>query len=343
MAKRIVTISYTGLNAGGGVPKFNRDLHSAFSDRECVHFCWDHFPWKAEVDARGETEWGRARMLNEHLVRTRLISPDDVVVADGFWAGGLEHFPLAISHSHGIWSHLTQEDVLSGKQPDMPAHHAAQVEFRRRWLAKGKHMTAVSEFIANQMKLQWDFVVDRVINNGVDTGVYTPAEIRIDRSRPLVIHGVNDPSNENKGWRHIQELQEHLNADVLSLDEAVTRFSLRSDYRWMKPDVLAQADLVVHPSGFEGNSMFVAETLACGVPIVAYDVGALSDYDLCGLIMDRNERSPQRTLECVQWMLDHEDNRVIAAIRAREFAVEELSIDRFNSQWHSYIEEIENA
>ena len=345
MPRRLITISYTGLDAGGGVPKFNRDLHAAFPDRECLHFCWDDFPWKDEFPYH--TEIGRARTLNEYLVKSRLITSDDVVVADGFWAADLYHLPFAISHSHGIWSHLTLEDVQAGKAPDMPQNHAIQVEFRRRWIERGKHITAVSAFIANEMERQWGFKVDRVIDNGVDTGVYAPAEIRIDRSRPLVIHGVNDPSNENKGWSHIQELREHLDADVLSLDEAFTRFSLRSDHRWTKPDVLAQADLVVHPSGFEGNSMFIAESLSCGVPIVAYDVGYLFDYGIddlkndCGMIIDRRTRSPEVTLSACRDILSlPPEYRTTMGHWSRVMAP---TIDHFNSQWRSYIKEIENA
>ena len=345
MPRRLITVSYTGLNAGGGVPKFNRDLHAAFSDRECLHFSWEDFPWHPSFS--DSTEWGRARGLNQYLVASKQVTADDVVVADGFWADGLDHLPFAISHSHGIWSHLTNQDVLAGKQPDMPHHHAAQVNFRHRWVSRKKHLTAVSNFIAEQMRLQWGFVVDRVINNGVDTGVYVPAEIRVARSRPLIIHGVNDPSNENKGWRHIQELHERLDADVLSLDEATERFSLRSDYKWTKPDVLAQADIVVHPSGYEGCSMFIAEALACGVPIVAYDVGYLYDFGIndlkndCGRVLDLRRRSPSLTLQACRDVLSASDSD-IAEMRkwSRNMAPD---IKNFVETWRSYVEEIENA
>lgn len=348
--RRLVTISYTGLDAGGGVPKFNRNLHTAFPDRQCVHFCWEHFPWQREVDARGETEWGRARMLNEHLARTRLITSDDVVVADGFWASGLEHFPLAVSHSHGIWSHLTQEDVLAGKQPDMPAHHAAQVQFRYRWTQQGKHLTAVSSFIADQMRLQWGFVVDRVINNGVDTELHRPRTGCFDGiDRPLMVHGVNDPSNANKGWDHIELLKEEahagrLDAVILSLDEAHAWFEKLSGRSWLKSYVLAQADLVVHPSGYEGNSLFVAETLACGIPIVGYDVGYLwSIKDELGFVLDRNKRDPEYTLYGVMTLLSLCEQFPDLRLPYRGFAIRDLSIERFNSSWRSYVEEIENA
>lgn len=346
--RRIITIAYTALDAGGGVPKFNRDIHEAFADRECLHFCWQDFPWWLEIDARGETEWAKARILNEYLVRSRKVTTDDVVIADGFWAAGLEHLPLAVSHSHGIWSHLTQLDVTAGKQPDMPYHHVAQVAFRRRWTDLKKHITAVSHFIAEQMKLQWGFAVDRVINNGVDTDVYKQYDLPMILNDLLIIHGVNDRANTNKGWDHIELIKQKIpSAHVLSLDDACMLLNERHG-PLTKAQVLSQADLVVHPSGYEGNSMFVAETLASGVPIVGYDVGfaywlqgILEWNDRVGSIISRMTRSPETTLSWVQKTLG--DDLQLMGKNARRVAKDHLSMTQFNMAWRCYVEGIEDA
>lgn len=341
--KRIVTVSFTPRDAGGGVPKFNRDIHSAFPDRECVHYSWWDFPWCTEMEQL--PEWEKARTLNHYLVASRKLTTDDVVIADGFWADGLDHLPLAISHSHGIWGHVTKDDVDRGVRPENPLHHIMQVEFRRRWIGQGKHITAVSEFIAEQMRLQWGFKVDRVIDNGVDTSVFVP----FDRPswaviNPLIIHGVNDRGNLNKGWDHIDLLSRHY-GNVFSLDEAMALFP-----RLTKAQVLSRADLVVHPSGFEGNSMFVAEALSCGIPIVCYDVGFAwklwrePTYGKMGIIIHRSERTPERTLEaCREFFELPEDVRMNMGNRAKIMARDDLSIERFKMRWRSYVEEIENA
>jgi len=341
--RRLVTVSYTGLDAGGGVPKFNRDLHASFPERECRHFCWDDCPHDAGSDAL-LSEWQKARVLNQYLLASRKVRLDDVVVADGFWADGLDALPFAISHSHGIWSHLTHEDVLAGREPDMPLHHAAQVSFRRRWTKLGKRITAVSDFIAEQMRLQWGFAVNRVINNGVDTTLYRPREYVCSYlHRPLILHGVNDRSNLNKGWDHIELLQRELDADVLSLDEAYGMFQLFSDRLWTKPEVLSQANLIVHPSAFEGNSMFVAEGLACGVPVVGYDVGYLWSVPWLGTVIDRKERKPGVTLEKVRACLADEFLHDRFSSNSRMLVERDLSSERFCSEWRSYVEEIERV
>lgn len=353
---RIVTISFTPLDAPGGVPKFNRDLHSAFPDRECVHFSWWDFPWYIEMEHL--PEWEKARTLNHYLIQSRKLLPTDVVVADGFWADGLQHMKNAVSHSHGIWSHLTKEDVDAGAQPDMPFHHAAQVNFRRRWTDLGKCITAVSDFIANQMELQWGFKVDRVINNGVDTDLWAPMtpEEMVGRGMkvPLIVHGVNDRGNANKGWDHIKHLKQDLQGPhgpvIVSLDELCQLLASPEGPR-PKHLALREADFVVHPSGYEGNSMFVAEALACGVPVVGYDVGFLwklkQDGGMidAGVIMPRTGRTVYMTTIGAETeigvMAKYPETHAAKRVRARQIALEHLSLETFKRSWREYVEEVE--
>lgn len=338
---RIVTVSFTPLDAGGGVPKFNRDLHAAFPDRECRHFSWWDFPWSIEME--GLPEWEKARTLNHYLVQARKVLPTDVVIADGFWADGFAHMPLAVSHSHGIWGHITLEDSLAGKAPENPFHHTVQVAFRRRWIEMGKHITAVSDFIAEQMRLQWGFAVDRVINNGVDTEKFVPTTKRFPRKKLILVHGVNDRGNVNKGWDHIQLLIDRSQSDaemdieVLSLDEMAERYGGPKEW------ALAQADLFVHPSGYEGNSMMVAEALSCGLPVIGYDVGYLwKVQNVLGLnVLRRDGRSPDSTLRCVKDILQAPDLLKHMGEISRDVAVRDLSIEKFRRDWRGYVEEIE--
>lgn len=335
---RIVTISFTPLDAPGGVPQFNRDLHAAFPDRDVVHYSWWDFPWYIEVES--QPEWEKARTLNHYLVSSGKLKADDIVIGDGFWVDGLQHMKRAISHSHGIWSHLIKEDVDAGKRPENEFHHAAQVAFRRRWLEIGRRMTAVSDFIADQMELQWGFQVDRVINNGVDTEKFVPTSSRFRRDKQIIIHGVNDRSNTNKGWDHIEALDlrsktdPELAVEVLSLDQMIEKYGGPKEW------ALSQADLFVHPSGYEGNSMMVAEALSCGLPTVGYEVGALADPNasVVGYVVERHLRSPQKTVELVKHILSY---GMSCASNARQYAVEKLSLAGFNRNWREYVENVE--
>ena len=355
---RLVTISFTGFDASGGVPKFNRDLRSAVDDWDHVHYCWTDLWASVTPSSIDIPEWEKARILNHWLVSTRKLSRDDVIVADGFWADGLEHLPRVVSVAHGIWSHLTKEDVDAGKEPEFPLHHAAQVSFRTKWMRLKRPMVAVSEFISEQLKLQWGWDVP-FINNGVDTDFYRPSwydttggdrtlgksDFPVCCTRPLILHGVNDRGNENKGWSHIELLKREFPEpyQVMSLDEAYSAWHIRSDHPWEKHEVLAQADLFVHPSGYEGNSMMVAEVLSSGLPIVCYDVGFMC-YPGCGpeavgRIIPRSERSPERTLQAVHDVLSEKGfARQNMGLRARGLAEQYLDISVFRQRWRYRLE-----
>lgn len=349
MLNRLITISYTGLDAPGGVPKFNRDLHGAFPDRECVHYCWADYPYSDRADVVMLPEWDKARILNLYLLKSRKVTREDTVVADGFWAWGLESLPHAISHSHGIWGHVTWKDVQRGNEPENPFHHYAQIAFRGTWTRLGKRLTAVSEFIASEMEAQWQFKVDRVINNGVDTDVFRPSSRDTGLNDLLIIHGVNDRGNTNKGWDHIESLKQSIpSAHVLSLDEAQTLLNDRHEEHWSKPEALAAADIVVHPSGFEGNSMFVAEALACGVPVVGYDVGYLwgVDREYGMTVMSRDWRSPDLTVQTVKALLDDFDHALKLSGPeglSRRLALRDLDIKDFRGRWRVYVSDVESG
>lgn len=313
------------MTAGGGVPKWHRDL------RRFV--CFSHFSWTDFVLANGDCtfpEWEKAKLLARWLIHTGRVGRDDTIIGDGFWADGYADLGVkrVISVAHGIWSHLTKEDVDAGKEPEFPLHHAAQVAFRRRHLEAGREMFAVSDFVSNQLKLQWGWDVS-VVNNGVDLNVWRPLVEgeKLELERPLIIHFV---TTTNKGFDHIEAVKKALPSyDVLSLDEAAAKLGVE------KPFALVHAEFVVHPSAYEGNSFAVLETMACDVPIVAYDVGLLwlagkDGHPSPGIVMARSSRSPEMTASAAKLMA------VASVGRPLDF-VREFSIERFGREWSAIL------
>lgn len=338
--KQIVLVSFTSLHAGGGVPRWNRDFIAGFP--ETKHYSYDDLPI---LNKQGFGEWDCARLLGSWLYSTRRVTKDTIVIADGFWGEYLSSLGMnVISVAHGIWSHLTKEDVDAGKSPDFPVHHAFQVKHRKDHLRRGGKIVAVSRFIQEQMNLQWGFSSD-VINNAIDLDKFKPPSSKTLRERPLVIHGV---TNSNKGFDHIHSLERSLNgvADVLLMDRAAERlgYSLEEKYK-----VIGEADLIVQPSAYEGNSYFVLEALASDVPIVAYNVGLLNSIStiakengiqaVIGSIIDRKYRSPSETAKVGKFILDSVirdrspyNPRVVASL---------FSIERFHREWRKYLEDYE--
>lgn len=321
----LIFTSFTPITASGGVPRWNRDMMLAFP--EAKHYSW----WDVIADV-GDVhfpmhEWDQAKILNKWLIKKKLVRKDDIVVTDGFWGLGLEEFPNVVSVCHGNWSHTTQDDVDAGILPEFPNHHREQVNYRRKHLARSGRMVAVSDFIADQCKIQWGFEMP-VINNGIDLDVFKPQSIKLSRKRPVILHGV---TNANKGFDHIQILKDKLNADILLLDDAVSFFNLP------KYEALGQASIFTHPSAHEGNSYMLLESLACGVPIVSYNVGLMywtkkNDWENeVGIIIDRKERSPEKTMNATAHLLSNLDK-----CNPRKFA-EMFSIQRFHAEWKAYL------
>ena len=345
--RQINLISFTPLDAGGGVPRWNRDFIAGFPGTR--HFSWTHFPVRIQ-DLHGLNEWEKAIALNRWLLATNRVSRDDIFICDGFWANGLETCKNVVSVAHGIWGHLTKEDVDAGKQPDFPDNHAAQIEFRRKHLFDKKPIVAVSDFISRQMSLQWGYE-STVINNAIDLDKFGPCPIngppykagqrrgrlnwKLDKR--LIVHGV---TNANKGFEHITALKAALpNDDVLLLDDAVKAYGL------CKEDVLCNADLIVQPSAYEGNSYFVLETLASDTPIVAYNVGLLNSIsEICdkngvecsiGCVIDRKLRSPETTVKVSKWILESVC-RDRSPYNPRQVAGL-FSIQSFHEQWREFL------
>jgi len=336
--RQIILISYTSLNAGGGVPRWNRDFVAGFPGTK--HYSWDDIP-KAPLGV--QNEWDGAFALNMWLHLTKKVSKDDIIISDGFWGERLSDLGYnVISIAHGIWSHLTKDDVDAGKDPEFPFHNAVQVKHRHDHLARGGKIVAVSRFIQEQMKLQWGFE-SSVINNAIDLDKWKRPVARMPNwtDSRLVIHGV---TTANKGFDHIEAVKKALpNDDVWLLDEAAEKLELS------KVDALANADLVVQPSAYEGNSYFVLETMACDVPIVAYNVGLLhsisviakeNGIEACvGAIIDRKYRRPEETAKVASFILDSVC-RDRSTYNPRQVS-ELFSVKRFHEQWREYLEDYE--
>lgn len=333
---RLISISFTSIDSPGGVPRWCRDFKKCFP--ESVHYSWDDY-----VKEKGNVaapEWDKARILGDWLIQTGKRKEEDVVVGDGWWAG--EYWPKnTISVCHGIWSHLIKEEADEGKQPDFPQHHEQQIKYRKLHLERGGKLVSVSLFIAQEMKRQWNFDA-YVINNAIDLEKFKPTDKKHPfKGKQLVIHGVNDKGNTNKGWEHIEKnCKMFPKCMFMSLDEAHALLSSMMG-RLDKYEVLAMADWVLIPSNFEGNSYFALECLASNVPVVAYDVGLFHELNIfhkgdVGVILPRKNRSVDMTQRGILVLQD--ELRLGGGYKPRETA-ERYSIDKFNEKWKKYLKE----
>jgi L-malate glycosyltransferase len=181
------------------------------------------------------------------------------------------------------------------------------------------HFIAVSENVRQLAAELGRIAGERscVIHNGIDTSRFTPATsatkgpptlICVARLDPVKSHGLLLRSVASLRSNGIelglkivgdgptrQNIEEQI--AELHLQDCVETLGARSDVA----ELLAAADIFVLPSKSEGLPMTIIEAMACGLPVVASDVGGVSELvrpNLSGfLVQAENENAMTEALE----------------------------------------------
>lgn len=327
--KRIVLLSLMPRHHAGGVARWVNDFFDAFPDREVVHYSvMDLF---SRFGNRQISEWDAAEVLGNWLRQKKMVNDDDTFIVDGFWGLGVPFGKNVISVCHGTWARRVRSDIEKGIPVEFPEQMRVQEDYWKRLLDKGGRIVAVSEFAQEDLRDTWG-LPSETINNVVDPQRFKPHP-RVYRDKPILIHGV---TSKVKAADHIDHIKKYMPwVDVWLLDEAAAQLNMP------KYEALAQADAVVIPSHYEGNSYFTLEALSCNVPIVCYDVGMpwwayRNGWQYkAGRILPYDKFSKESTLDAVQDVLSED---------RRNLAPRELSLlftpQRFRDEWNTYLEKL---
>ena len=96
----------------------------------------------------------------------------------------------------------------------------------------------------------------------------------------------------------------------------------------MMPYVYCACDVFVLPSLAEGMSRSIMEAMACGLPVVATNVGGNSELvqkDTGILVAPENSK---QLADAVCWLLDNEKKSALVGRRARAFITKNMSVER---------------
>jgi glycosyltransferase involved in cell wall biosynthesis len=146
------------------------------------------------------------------------------------------------------------------------------------------------------------------------------------------LHVVGEWEND----RLRQEVLERIAADDLA-DHIEFHGVLIEDEKW---ELFRSADVLLHPSSWDGQPVTILEALAFGLPVVATDVGAIPDTIRSGIegyLMTEN--SPEEVAAGVRTLTADGDTYAAFAWRARQRFLECFTLKSFETAISGLLDE----
>lgn len=203
----------------------------------------------------------------------------------------------------------------------------------------------------------------RTIHYCLDTETFRPhnkyqarRQLGLPENGPLVAFGAESCQNRRKGF---QELLRALSISHRTVpfttvtfgepDQSLETTNQLSNIKMLGfvhdeqrlAQVYSAADVFVVPSLEEALGQTGVEAMACGVPVVAFDVGGLRDYVIpkqtgmlaeCGNVVDLARH--------IVWLLQHPSRRLEMGRRARQFVQQRFNMTTQATKYRSLYEQL---
>lgn len=218
---------------------------------------------------------------------------------------------------------------------------------------------------AKNSSLFHDFRIE-VIPNGLDLNRFKPFDkhtareiLLLPQDKKLILFGaVNSTSDKRKGFQHLQSAMKNIYMNgwgnnfevvVFGSSEPINslELGLKIHYLGHLPGdialslLYAAADVMVVPSTQENLANTVMESLSCGTPCVAFDIGGMPDmieHKHTGYLA-----SPFNTEDLAKgiiWVLEDDERWKVLSLRARRKVEKEFDIQTVAKKYADLFEEI---
>lgn len=204
---------------------------------------------------------------------------------------------------------------------------------KKQWMTNIENLTLVtpSIWLKDLVKQSFLGAYDvRVINNGVDLGVFRPTESNFRDKNGLkdqkIILGVASGWTDRKGLDVFIELSKRLSEAykivLVGTDDKVDKIlpsSILSIHRTSSQKELAEiytaADVFFNPTREENFPTVNIEALACGTPVVSFDTGGSKEiFDAsCGAVVIKDDYD-----DMMRVLTEYSDGRIDSAICVRK-------------------------
>lgn len=232
----------------------------------------------------------------------------------------------------------------------------------KRYKPLDLHIVSPSKWLAERAK-ESALLGDRpihVIPNGIDTERFKSVSkaiarkaLRIDEHKKMILFGgVSAKTDERKGYLHLQKamkvLEEHYESGdvellifgVSVLEEEDENYFTTTYLDYISNDRLlvlaySAADVMVLPSKFENLPNTIMESLACGTPVAAFNIGGnpdMIDHKKNGYLAIPYE--PKDLAEGIKWCLENNDDDLLSS-NARRKVLDKFTLEAISKQYIS--------
>ncbi len=256
--------------------------------------------------------------------------------------------------------------LTSGKEIDLSRWIWKQK--RRYWDLADLTVVAPSEWLAQCAKTSSLFSDRRVevIPNGLDTTVFKPVDSSIVRRQThvpadkviILVGAMKTLRDENKGFHLLKPALQRLvangwarRAELVVFGEPEPRHppavGLKTTYVGYVDDdaqlarLYSAAAVFVAPSIQEAFGLTVLEALACGTPVVAFDVSGIPDmveHKKTGYLA--RPFDTEDLANGIAWVLKDHDRRQLLSSRAREKVEQEFTVEKVVRRYASLYEDV---
>lgn len=209
-----------------------------------------------------------------------------------------------------------------------------QLKFERyrRMFQSAAALVAWCNWAKESLVHDYDVAPDKitVIRHGVDLSQWRPTVKEVRRDLPLRLLFIGGEFERKGGYVLLEAFRQGLagrcTLDILTKDEMISSEDSVRVHRGITPNspllrqLYAEADLFVFPTLGDTSAIVVIEAMASGLPIVATNVGALSEEvedGVTGLLVPPND--PDALTKAICNLADHPERLISmrAAARAR--------------------------
>jgi glycosyltransferase involved in cell wall biosynthesis len=200
-----------------------------------------------------------------------------------------------------------------------------------------------------------------VIPNCIDTDLYEPIDkadarkvLGLEADKKYLLFGaMNALADANKGFTYLKEALERIKGDntellVYGTNEDMQRFDLSIPARslgYINNDKMMAllynaADVTIVPSLSENLSNTIMESLSCGTPVVAFNIGGNSDmieHKKNGYLA--KEKDNWDLAKGIEWCLAHNSDGALSK-KARQKVMDNFTIEIVSEQYRKLYESL---